>query len=90
MAFIAGKKEPGCIFCRKLRDPDPREALVLAVTERSVVMLNKYPYANGHVLVAPRRHTANFERMRPAERNDLVSTLQRSAAIVGKRSAPTD
>jgi ATP adenylyltransferase len=88
MAFIAGKKQAGCIFCTNPGVRDPRESLVLAITKYSVVMLNKYPYANGHLLVAPRRHTAEFHKMRASGRNDLAETLQRSAAILRKVLRP--
>jgi ATP adenylyltransferase len=43
-----------CIFC------EPEEELVVARTPSTLALLNKYPYASGHVLVAPRRHTGDF------------------------------
>jgi len=57
MTYIdKGSKEPGCIFCSKSKESDLREALVVAQTAHSVVMLNKYPYNSGHLLLAPKRH----------------------------------
>ena len=55
-------KAEGCIFCQKMQEKDAREALVLARTGYSVVMLNKYPYANGHLLLAPKRHEKHLSR----------------------------
>jgi len=57
MTYIDGPKEDGCIFCDKVRGKDLRSSLVLAETPHSLVMLNKYPYNNGHLLLAPKRHT---------------------------------
>ncbi|MGH7820106.1 MAG: HIT family protein [Candidatus Binatia bacterium] len=88
MAFIASGKEPGCIFCTKPRHRDPRESLVLAVTPGSVVMLNKYPYNNAHLLIAPRTHTADLDELRPAERADLFDTLRASIRIVREALRP--
>jgi ATP adenylyltransferase len=76
MALIAGAgKEPGCIFCDKPRSSDRRESLVLAVTPRVAVLLNKYPYNNGHLMVAPRKHVADLERLGPADRDALSDAL---------------
>jgi ATP adenylyltransferase len=88
MALISAKKERGCIFCDKPRHPDPRESLVLAVTAGSVVMLNKFPYSNGHLMVAPRRHTADLDALGAAEHRDLAETLRRSVRIVREALHP--
>lgn len=88
MSFITAAKKGGCIFCEKPRDADPRASLVLAVTRASVVMLNKYPYNNGHLLVAPRRHAAELDRLTLAERVDLAETLRRSIALVKRALRP--
>ena len=89
MAFIRSAKRPGCIFCGiNPRTPDLRERLVLAVTRHSVVMLNRYPYNNGHLMIAPRRHTADFDRLSAAARVDLAETLRRSIAIVRRALRP--
>ena len=57
MTYIEhGSEETGCIFCNKPIQSDLREALVMVQTAHSMVMLNKYPYNNGHLLLAPKRH----------------------------------
>ena len=51
-----------CIFCfGKLSEAERRERLVLFDNRDLLVMLNKYPYNNGHIMVAPRRHVASPE-----------------------------
>ena len=47
-------EEPGCIFC------EPDESLLVHRAERAIVLLNKFPYSSGHLLVAPTRHTGDF------------------------------
>ncbi len=88
MALIAGPKEKACIFCSKPREGDARESLVLAVTRTSVVMLNKYPYNNAHLLISPRRHVADLERLSPGERVELSETLGESIRILKRTLGP--
>ena len=56
----AGKKT-GCFICHNLKHPqDDDENLVLWRTDKSIVILNRYPYNNGHLLIAPVRHIPNL------------------------------
>jgi ATP adenylyltransferase len=82
-------KEEVCIFCQKIREDDAREALVLAHTGHSVVMLNKYPYANGHLLLAPKRHEKNLSNLSVEEYKDLSDALRRSIDVVRQSYNPT-
>ena len=52
-------EEDGCFFCRAAEGPDD-EGLVVHRGERAFVILNKFPYSSGHLLVAPFRHIGDF------------------------------
>jgi ATP adenylyltransferase len=83
MAYINDDtKDAGCIFCSLYRQDDQRAALVLAQTSYSVVMMNKYPYNNGHLLLAPKRHENNPDKLPSEEFIDLNEALRRSIEIV--------
>lgn len=82
MAYIGSPKEPACIFCTKPAAEDLRAALVLARLPEAVVMLNRFPYANGHLMVAPRRHTADLNQLSQAEYAGLTETIRRSVAVL--------
>jgi len=82
-------REAGCIFCEKFREQDAREALVLAHTGHSVVMLNKYPYNNGHLLLAPRRHEKDLSNLSGEEYCDLNEALRSAVDIVRKSYNPS-
>ena len=83
MAYIdQDAKESGCIFCTKPRAVDLRDALVVAQTSHSVVMLNKYPYNSGHLLVAPKRHEKNLASLPLEEYDDMNEALRRAVTIV--------
>jgi ATP adenylyltransferase len=52
----------GCIFCRAA-EGDDEEQLVVHRGERAFVLLNKFPYASGHLMIAPYRHGSNFDEL---------------------------
>ena len=72
---IAGPKV--CIFCfGKLDEAERQKRLVLFENRYAAVMLNRYPYINGHIMIAPRRHVSSPELLPPKERsviNDLIA-----------------
>ncbi|MDQ2986863.1 MAG: HIT domain-containing protein [Armatimonadota bacterium] len=63
------KDEPegGCIFVDLPAQSDDRKNLILHRGEHAFVILNAYPYTNGHLMVAPHRHTGNLEDLSDAE-----------------------
>lgn len=81
----------GCIFCDKPAASDPaarRRELVLRVTDHACVMMNLFPYSNGHLLVAPREHTADFARLDSRAAAGLQAELQRATAVLERAFAP--
>jgi ATP adenylyltransferase len=78
MEYILGVKQGACIFCDFAAAPPAarREKLVLAVQPHALVCLNRYPFAAGHLLVAPTRHVANLEEL-PADEYDALMRLLR-------------
>jgi ATP adenylyltransferase len=82
----ARKRTPRCIFClRRIAAAARRRLLVLHADPLALVMLNRYPYNNGHLLVAPRRHVATPELLTAAERGHLGDLL--AIAVKGLRAA---
>lgn len=70
-----GGKPRACIFCAGEADLADPERLLLGVYAHTVALLNRYPYNNGHVLVAPRRHVADLWDLPSAERSELFSLV---------------
>ena len=90
MTYIdEGSKEGGCVFCEKNSDEDARGSLVLAHTDYTLIMLNKYPYNNGHLLLAPRRHEKHLSNLTRDEYADLNEALRQSVEIVHKSYNPS-
>ncbi len=88
MAYIEGEKSSGCIFCDQPKEKDLRANLILAQTAHSVVMLNKYPYNNGHVLLAPKRHEHRLAVLPAEEYRDLSEALRLSIEVLGQVYQP--
>jgi ATP adenylyltransferase len=67
LEYVQGADEiEGCVFCRAA-EGDDEEQLVVHRGERAFVLLNKFPYASGHLLVAPYRHGADFGELDDGE-----------------------
>ena len=81
MRYIEEKKSQDCIFCVPTEAESLKDNLILRVTPYSRVMLNKYPYNNGHLLVAPKRHENNLANLAPEEYTDLSEVLRRAIEI---------
>ena len=79
--YIKGPKSDRCIFC----DPDP--AHVVERGENCFTILNTYPYAPGHVMVAPFRHVAELEELTDEEMLELMRLARR--AVAAQRTAMT-
>ena len=60
MTSPKSEKSSGCIFCDAAASKDPRQTLTLFRTGSALVMLNRYPYTNGHLMVAPVAHEARL------------------------------
>ena len=81
MEYILGDKEEGCIFCQAI---DEKDELTLHKGLSCIVVMNKYPYINGHLLVAPRRHLSRLDELDQAEMGKLLKLVEQSVGILKK------
>src|SRR4051794_11383525 len=85
MEYIRSIDKPGndsCFLCDAAKATDPRELrerLVLWTSAHCVVVINRYPYTNGHLLIAPKQHLDQLDELPTDVANDL--TLQTARAI---------
>lgn len=86
--YILKKNDAGCFLCSGRRSHSRRSRYVLAETKLSAVVLNKYPYAAGHVLVIPKRHVPDLDGLTAEELSDLFFLLRDAAAAVRKAFRP--
>jgi ATP adenylyltransferase len=85
--YILAEKPEGCIFCN-LEGTVWRDRLVLHRTPLSFVMLNRYPYTNGHLMIAPLRHTADMDSLGEDEMLDLFRTVRLCRAVLRETASP--
>ncbi len=83
--YILGEKEKGCVFCKA---DDPHAELTLFRGSTTLVLMNKFPYNNGHLLVAPRRHVAGLDELTAEETGALLKTIERSVAALKSAMKP--
>ncbi len=76
-----------CIFCAKPRGADD-ENLIVHRGEHAYVLMNLYPYANGHVMVAPYRHLGAPKELSTEERLEMWELLERSVAALERAMSP--
>lgn len=88
MKFILSKKGQGCIFCEKPAEGRDRENYILYRGEHGFIMLNAYPYNNGHLLVVPYVHVASVEDLDPETLAELMLLVNRGIATLRKAQQP--
>jgi ATP adenylyltransferase len=78
LEYIRGPKADECIFCRAVESDDDEGNFVVHRGELAFVMLNAYPYNNGHVMVAPYAHEPTIETLDDATDLEMVQLVKRS------------
>jgi len=71
-----------CFICGGLAAQDDRANLIVQRTQLSVVLLNRYPYNNGHLLIAPRAHKGHLSEFTPEELLETMETLRRMIRVL--------
>jgi ATP adenylyltransferase len=72
----------GCIFCPADEPTQDEKRLILYRGEWSIVLMNRFPYSNGHLLIAPLRHISSFDSLSPDEKLDLLNMMERSMSVL--------
>ena len=82
-----GATSDACVFCAAQSSPDA-ESLSVFRGSTSFVILNLYPYNNGHLMVVPNRHIASFAAARHEELCEMIELTQRAEVALGEAYAP--
>ncbi len=84
----ASSAQDECIFCSKPKLGDDAEALIPYRGERCFVMLNAFPYNNGHLMIAPYEHTGELEALDEPTALELMTLTQRSLRALNRAYEP--
>lgn len=88
MVYILKKKKKGCVFCLQPNADADRDRLVLYRGKYTFVMINRFPYNNGHLMVAPLRHCCDLESLTLPESRELFELLKVSIRVLKSSLSP--
>lgn len=80
--YILGPKPDACVFCLPDGREEDEERLVLHRGTRAFVIMNRYPYNNGHLLVCPFRHVSELTELEREETHEIMDLVQRCSGIL--------
>lgn len=78
----SSNEQTGCVFCRAAAAPDDVDSLVVHCGETAFVMLNRFPYSSGHLMVAPIRHVGNLGELSAQEAAEIHSLGARALEVL--------
>ena len=88
IAYLEAEKSEGCIFCEKPAAHRDRENLVLYRGERAYILLNLYPYSNGHLMIAPFVHVGRLNDLDPPTRAEIMELTALSVEVLTRAKRP--
>ncbi len=86
--YILGPKPDECVFCLPDSPEEDRERYVLFRGRDNFVILNAFPYSNGHLMVTPFRHVSCLTELKPREHQEAMLLLQKSTRIIKQAFQP--
>jgi len=88
MEYILKEKNKGCIFCEIPKENQDKENYVLYRGKFCFVILNTYPYNNGHIMISPYDQIKNLEELNRDTINELMSLCQKSISVLKEKMNP--
>ena len=88
MDYILGDRPLGCIFCPEGNGEGDAERLLLYRGTLSMIVMNRFPYNNGHLLVAPWKHTPTLDSLKDEELLDLIRTVRGAVSVLRETMSP--
>jgi len=75
-------KASGCVFCEAAAAKDDADRLILSRGERTMTIMNLYPYTNGHLMIVPYRHVADLAALDDAERLEIMRAATTAVEVL--------
>ena len=88
-SFQGGRKSKGCLFCRIAKEDNDKENLIVWRGKKCFVVMNRYPYNNGHLMIVPMEHAASIEDLEPVVRQEMMEMLNQSLGLLRSVYHPT-
>jgi ATP adenylyltransferase len=88
MEYIESHKEEGCVFCSAQAMEDGAENLIAFRGERAYVILNRFPYTSGHLMVVPLDHKSTLEELDPQTRAEMMEFTSQCMTVLRRIYRP--
>lgn len=88
MEYISKADEASCIFCELPRQNNDEENLLLLRGEACFVLMNRFPYNPGHLMIAPYRHVENITGLTGEEASEMMALLARMERVLAEKMNP--
>lgn len=83
MDYIRSEKRlEGCVFCEALGKPDGAQNLIVNRGSSSFVILNRFPYTSGHLMIVPNQHQASLEDLDAATRSEMMELIMSAVRVL--------
>jgi len=76
------KKEEGCIFCKEISLPDGPGNLIVHRGRFNFIILNRFPYTSGHIMVVPYQHCSLLEELDPESRSEMMELASQAVCLL--------
>ena len=89
MKYIRRQKTPkGCVFCDAGQQEDGEDNLIVARGDRAFVILNRYPYTSGHIMIVPLNHVGTFEKMDEETCTEVMRLIRQGISALDRVYKP--
>ena len=89
MTYIQNNKpEDACVFCFALQQPDCPDNLIVWRGEHAFVILNRFPYTSGHLMIVPYEHKPSLELLETSSRADIMDLSARAIEVLNALYSP--
>lgn len=88
MVYLKQKQVDGCIFCNAWKNKENKKTLCFYKGKETLIMLNRFPYTNGHLMVVPKKHTGNLEELEKENLKEVMEVIVLSKKLLKKIYKP--
>jgi len=85
---VSDKDKNICIFCKAISENNDKENLIVYRAEHTIIMLNRYPYNNGHLMIIPKNHFSDFDMLGDEEMLEIMKLSSLSIKILKEKYSP--
>jgi ATP adenylyltransferase len=88
MAEVSQGKQPDCIFCDAVRHNRDEETLIVHRGKKAFIILNRFPYTSGHVMIVPYAHIAELSQCEPTALQEIMELAQKMESVYRRDYKP--